>query len=128
MLERLVQDYNAFAFDEHDEWDETEATEKKTAHDEAERMFMIMFRDLPQFADKTETALCLQQNYDLLQTRSDTLLAELVQNYQSKLDGKYTRYYEAGSISVLKKQTNALISSSAKTKKATLWPLVRQVR
>lgn len=128
VLERLVQDYNSFEFEERGEWDETELTEKQTARDEAERMFNIMFHNLPHFANKAATTACLKQNHDLLQTRSDTLLDELVLDYQNKLGQKYTKSFEARSAKKLQTQINALISSSSKRKGPVLWPLVRQVR
>jgi hypothetical protein len=129
MLSETLKDYNTYAFEQDEEWDEDTRTTAKKANENAFKVLLTLFNNLPDFKTKAGAKAHLKSSYDKC---NGPLLDGLVQDCEHKLKytaGKdYSEYHEAISLGGLRKLIDPLMTSTGDSKKPSLWPLTRQVR
>jgi hypothetical protein len=129
MLNETLKDYNTFAFEQDEEWDEDTRTTAKKANENAFKVFLTLFNNLPDFKSKADAKARLKASYN---AGKDPLLDELVRDCESKLkytaSKDYSEYHEASTLTALRKIIDPLMTSTGDSKKPSLWPLTRQVR
>jgi hypothetical protein len=129
MLNETLKDYNTYAFEQDEEWDEDTRKTAKKANENAFKVLLTLFNNLPDFKSKTDAKTVLRVSHD---SGTDPLLDKLVQDCESKLQytaGKdYSEYHEAINLTGLKKIIDRLMTSTSDFSKPSLWPLTRQVR
>lgn len=129
MLKETFRDYNTYAFECDEDWDEDTRTSAKKAHDNAFQVFLTLFNNLSSFKNKTAAKASLRTSYE---KGAGLLLNELVQDCESKLKytvpDLYTEYHEARTLDRLRKVIDPLMTSTGNLTRPALWPLARQVR
>jgi hypothetical protein len=129
MLNETLKDHNTFAFEQDEEWDEDTRTTAKKANENAFKVFLTLFNNLPDFKSKADAKARLKASYN---AGKDPLLDELVRDCESKLkytaSKDYSEYHEASTLTALRKIIDPLMTSTEDSKKPSLWPLTRQVR
>lgn len=127
-LEETIKDYNTFAFEAEDDWDEETRTSAKKAHAYAIKMLRTLSNDLPNFNNKASIIQYLAAKY---KQDDSPLLDELVVNCETKLKEKtkreYREYREAKTLAKLRTKIDPLMSSSGLFEEPFLWPLLRNV-
>jgi GTPase SAR1 family protein len=126
-LRETIKDYNTFAFEVEDDWDEDTRMSAKKAHGNAMKVLRTLFNDNPRFATKNATVGCMSAMY----TQQDLLLEELAANCGVKLKHtapkNYTVYHEAKTLVKLRSRIDPLMSSTGIFDEPSLWPLLRHV-
>lgn len=129
LLKETLTDYNTYAFEADEEWDEDTRTSAKKAHENALRVLRTLFNDLPKFKTKANTLLCLEESYN---QQESTLVDELITNCELKLkhtvSREYTEWYQANTVAKLRKMIDPLMTSTGGFDQPALWPLAREVR
>jgi len=126
-LHETIKDYNTFAFEVEDDWDEDTRMSAKKAHANAMRVLRTLFSDNPNFGSKNATVGYMGAMY----TQQDSLLDELVTSCELKLKDtarkNYTVYHEAKTLAKLRNRIDPLMNSTGTFDEASLWPLLRHV-
>lgn len=129
LLKEIIKDYNAFAFEADEDWDEDTRTTAKKAHENAVRVLRTLFNDLPGFKTKADTVRCLEESYN---HSNSELLGALVMDCELKLKHTvtrdYTEWHEARTVARLRNLIDPLMTSSGVFDQPALWPLAREVR
>lgn len=127
-LKELIQDYNIYAFESDDDWDEDTRTAAKKAHENAFRSLRTIFNNLTSFKTKAAATKCLSAVYEKSGT---TFLDELVEDCKQKLEYtakmEYTEWHEAETLPKLRKAIDPLMTSTGHFEQPALWPLARHV-
>lgn len=130
MLKETLGDYNTFAFEEDEEWDEDTRTTAKKAHENAFGVLRSLFNDLPDFKTKPAAKALLRNTYE--EQGTGALLDTLVRDCETKLkhtaSRDYSEYHEAKNLDKLRTRIDPLMTSTATYNTPALWPLARQVR
>lgn len=130
MLKETLGDYNTFAFEEDEEWDEDTRTTAKKAHENAFGVLRTLFNDLSDFKTKPAAKALLRNAYE--EKGTGALLDILVRDCESKLNytasRNYTEYHEGKTLDKLRARIDPLMTSTATYNQPALWPLARQVR
>ena len=130
MLKETLGDYNTFAFEEDEEWDEDTRTTAKKAHENAFGVLRSLFNNLPDFKTKLAAKALLRNTYENQGTGA--LLDILVRDCEEKLkytaSRNYSEYHEAKNLDKLRAKIDPLMTSTAIYNQPALWPLARQVR
>lgn len=129
-LSEIIKDYNTFAFEQDEDWDEDTYTSAKKAHENAFRVIRTLFNDLARFKTKAEAVAFLGEAYE--RKRGAILVNHLVQNCEAKLkytaNKSYTEWHEARSLAKLRSKIDPLMTSTGNFDQPALWPLARHVR
>lgn len=126
-LDETIKDYNTFAFEAEDDWDEDTRMSAKRAHANALRVLRTLFSDDPNFKTKNATVGYMGAMY----THKQSLLDELATSCELKLKHtvgrNYTTYQEAKTLSKLQSKIDPLMNSTGTFDEPSLWPLLRHV-
>jgi hypothetical protein len=129
MLKETLRDYNTFAFEADEDWDEDARTSAKKANENAFKVLLALFNNLPAFKTKPAAKAFLRDAYE---NATRTLLDELVQDCESKLKytagDDYTEYHERATLDKLRTRIDPLMTSIGTYEQPAVWPLARQVR
>ena len=130
-LQETLKDYNTYAFKQDDEWDEDTRTTAKKAHENAFRVLLTLFNDLPGFQGKARTKAYMKKVWDDHHDDNVGLVDELVENCELKLkhtiSNDYREWHEAETLPTLRRLIDPIMTSNGLFEKPALWPLVRQV-
>ena len=126
-LHETIKDYNTFAFEADDDWDEDTRMSAKKAHSNALRVLRTLFCDNPSFGSKSAAVGYMKSMY----TQQDSLLDELAISCELKLKDtakkNYTAYHEAKTLAKLRTKIDPPMNSTGTFDEASLWPLLRHV-
>lgn len=130
LLERLLNNYNIWTFQQDEDWTEDERQELKRDCHTAFTTFRALFCDKVEFESPRAAAAFLQQCYE----REDadalgTMVAyceELLEEKEAN-ESDHIEYLDADSQPELLQQLNPLVSSNSLFEEPTLWPLVKKV-
>ena len=133
MMQKLLEDYNLFAFEFDRDWDDDMRATNKRAMTGALKTFQVLFCDMPEFRTKTASVDYLKKAYTASVADNCEILRVLVASCKEKLmaktvtQGNHSEYCEASSRAKLREMVDPLMSSKTGSDIPALWPLIKQV-
>jgi hypothetical protein len=126
-LGEVVNDYNTYAFEAADDWDEDTRITAKKAYANALKILRTLFNDLEQFKSKVSTV----EYMNAMDAQRDSLLQNLANDCEEKLklttNRNYTSYHESSTRAKLRAKIDPLMNSTGTFEEPSLWPLLRHV-
>ena len=131
LLERLLQDYNMWNFEQLEDWDDDERLEYKRLSSTAFSTFRSLFCDKEEFESPRAGQEFLRGCYVAADKHAITNFvgwcAALLEEKEAD-EADHIEYIDGDTQPELLQRLNPLVSSSSRFEEPTLWPLVKKVR
>ena len=133
VLARLLRDYNAWNFQQQDDWSDDEKQELKQLSNTAFTTFRSLFCDKEEFesprAAEEYLETCFEDQYGPRTTlaRMSAYCRELLEEKEADEDD-HIEYLDGDTQEEFLAQLDPLVSSNSRFDRPTLWPLVKKVR